>query len=63
MTHPTILLLLRVFVAAGTCLPGRCLATLGVIHRLMGRFMKYVAEIGSGVMIYIRSFIKTGSAI
>jgi hypothetical protein len=48
-TCPTILLLLRVFVAAGTCLPSRCLAMKGGIftapflsndrrdiHRLMG---------------------------
>jgi hypothetical protein len=40
MTRPAILLLLRVFVATGTCLPSRCLATIGRIHirthRLMG---------------------------
>jgi hypothetical protein len=31
-TRPTILLLLRVFFAAVTCLPSRCLATKGGIH-------------------------------
>jgi hypothetical protein len=31
-TRPTILLLLRVFVAAETCLPSRCLAPKGGIH-------------------------------
>jgi hypothetical protein len=31
-TRPTILLLLRVFIAAGTCLLSRCLATKGGIH-------------------------------
>jgi hypothetical protein len=40
-TSPTFLLLLCVLVAAGTCLPSRCLATKGgthiKIHRLMGR--------------------------
>jgi hypothetical protein len=30
--RPTILLLLRVFTAAGTCLPSRCLAMKGWIH-------------------------------
>jgi hypothetical protein len=35
-------------------------------HRHTGRwegFMKYAVEIGSGVMIYIPSFIKFGSGI
>jgi hypothetical protein len=32
------------------------------IHRWEG-FMKYAAEMGSDVMIYIPSFIKTGSGI
>jgi hypothetical protein len=27
---------------------------------LMGRFLKYAVEIGSGVMIYLPSFMKTG---
>jgi hypothetical protein len=30
--RPTIIPLLRVFFAAGTCLPNRCLATKGGIH-------------------------------
>jgi hypothetical protein len=29
-------------------------------HRLMGGFMKYGDEMGSGAMIYMPSFIKTG---
>jgi hypothetical protein len=45
----------------------RCLATIGGIHiqthRLIGGFMKYAVEMGSGVMIYIPSFITTGSGI
>jgi hypothetical protein len=32
MTSPAVLLLLRVFVAAGTCLPSRCLATIAGIR-------------------------------
>jgi hypothetical protein len=32
MTLPTSLLLFRVFVAAGTCMPSRCLATKGKTH-------------------------------
>jgi hypothetical protein len=35
-TCPTVLLLLLVFFATGTCLPSRCLATIGGIHRPMG---------------------------
>jgi hypothetical protein len=44
MTRQTVLLLLRVFVAAGTCLPSSCLATKWRIHiqthRLMGGIYK-----------------------
>jgi hypothetical protein len=32
-------------------------------HRLMGGFMKYAVEMGSGAMIYIPSFVKNGSGI
>jgi hypothetical protein len=32
MTHPTIILLLRLFVAAGTCIPNHCLAPKGGTH-------------------------------
>jgi hypothetical protein len=32
MMRPTVLLLLRAFIAAVTCLPSRCLATKGDIH-------------------------------
>jgi hypothetical protein len=56
MTRSRVLLLLLVFVAAGTCFPSRCLAMKGGIHiqthRLMEGFMKYVVELGSGAMIY-----------
>lgn len=78
-TCPTILLLLPVFVAAGMCLPSRCIAMKeGIhfnqhllatirgytyIHRLMGGVVKYAIEMGSGAMICITSFIKTGSGI
>jgi hypothetical protein len=67
--RPKILLLLSVFVAAGTCLPSRYLATIGgYTYRHTDKwegFMKYAVEMGSGAMIYtyIPSFIKTGSAI
>jgi hypothetical protein len=33
-TRPTILLLVRLFLAKGTCLPSRCLATKGRIHSI-----------------------------
>jgi hypothetical protein len=39
MTRPTILLSLRVFTAAGTCLPSRCLPKAWIhieTHRLLG---------------------------
>jgi hypothetical protein len=45
-TRPAILLLLHIFVAAGTCLPSRCLATIGGIHRLIGDMIQYTVEIG-----------------
>jgi hypothetical protein len=32
-------------------------------QRLMGEFMKYVVETGSGAIIYIPSFIKIGAGI
>jgi hypothetical protein len=54
-------------VAVGTCLPSCCLATIGGIrmrtHRLMGGSYKVHCWDGSGAMIYIPSFIKTGSGI
>jgi hypothetical protein len=55
-TRPTVLLLLRVFVTAGTCLPSRCLATIGGYtyrHRLMD----------SGAMICMANLINIGSGI
>jgi hypothetical protein len=65
--HPTVLLLLCVYVVAGTCLPSRCLATIGRIHiqtqRLLEGFMTYAVEMGSVATIYIPSFIKIGSGI
>jgi hypothetical protein len=57
----------RVFVAAVTFLPVRCLAKVrGYIYRHTDRwkiFMKHSVEMGSGVMIYIPSFIQIGSAV
>jgi hypothetical protein len=78
-TNQTILLLLRAFFAAGIYLLSRCLARKGGIHFTeplpsSGRgiyiqtdwwkgFVKYVVEMGSSTMIYMPSFIKTGSGI
>jgi hypothetical protein len=79
MTYPTIPLLLRVFVAAGTCLQSRCLAQKGGIHiteplpsndkrdthtdRLMGGIYEVRRREGSVAMIYAPSFITIGSGI
>jgi hypothetical protein len=52
-----------VFVAAVTFLPSRCLGNAHRDTETDGRFKKYPAEIGSGAMIYIPGFIKTGSSI
>jgi hypothetical protein len=55
-----------VFVAAVTCLPRRCLATTGGIHRHKDwceEFMKCATENGSDAMIHTSSFINTGSVI
>jgi hypothetical protein len=41
-----------------TILPSHCLATIGEYTH---PFMKYTAAMGSSAMIYIPSFIKTGS--
>jgi hypothetical protein len=66
MMHPTILML-RVFIGAGTYLRSRCLVTIrGYTYRQRDwweRFMNYAVEIGLVVMMYIPSFIKIGSAI
>jgi hypothetical protein len=63
-THPTILLFLRVLVAAGTCLPGRCLATLSGIHTQTDEgFTKYAFKMALGAIVYITDIIKIGSAI
>jgi hypothetical protein len=56
-----------VFVAAVMFLPSRCSVTVGEFtyghtDRWEG-FMKYAIEMGSSTMIYIPSFMKTGSAI
>jgi hypothetical protein len=61
MTNPTILLLLHVFVAAGTCLPSLYLATTGGTQVQHG-FMKYAVQMGSGAMIYISCFRKIASS-
>jgi hypothetical protein len=79
MTCATILLLLCVLVAVGTCLPSCCLATKGGIHftepmpsnsrtdahtnTQTEGFMKHAIDMGSGATIYIPSFIKIGSGI
>jgi hypothetical protein len=63
----TIFLLLRGLVAAGTSLPSSCLATTSGVHieahRFMGGIYEVTADMGSVAMIYISSFIKTGSDI
>jgi hypothetical protein len=59
-----ILLLFRIFVAMGRCLPSRCLATIRDTYTGIDKgFMKYVVEMGSATMIYIQSFIKIGLGI
>jgi hypothetical protein len=80
MKRPTVLLLLRVLVALGTCLPSRCLVPKIGIHLTKQlpsndhgnshrhtdwseEFLQYAAETGSGVMIYIPSFMRTGWGI
>jgi hypothetical protein len=67
MTRPKILLWMRVFVASETCLPSRCLATIGGIHiqthRLLGRIYEVRVETGSVAMMYITSLIEIGSGI
>jgi hypothetical protein len=40
-----------------------CLTTMGGMHISTHRLMKYAFGIGSGVMSYMPSFIKTGSNI
>jgi hypothetical protein len=53
-----------VFVAAVTFLSNRCLVTYTYKHTgSMEGFMKYAVQMGSGAMIYIPSFIKTGLGI
>jgi hypothetical protein len=44
-TRPTTLLFLRVFLTAGTCLPRRCLATIGEIHIQTHRLMGGIYEV------------------
>jgi hypothetical protein len=44
-TRPTIILLLRVFVAAGTCLPSCCLARIGWVHIQTHRPMGGIYEV------------------
>jgi hypothetical protein len=55
----------RVFVAAITFLPSRCLAKMKDIYTdtQTDGFMKYAVEMSSGAMIYIPSFKKIGSGI
>jgi hypothetical protein len=44
-TRPTFILLLRVFIAAGTCFPSRCLATIVGIHMQTHTLMGDIYEI------------------
>jgi hypothetical protein len=63
-TCPTIILLLLVSLAVGTCLKNRCLAVLGDKHRdreLWEGLMKHVTEMRSGAMIDVTSLINTDS--
>jgi hypothetical protein len=69
-THPKILLLLCVVVAAGMCLSSLCLAKTGCIHiqtythtDWWEGFMKYAVQMDSGAMISKSSFVKIGSGI
>jgi hypothetical protein len=52
-THNNYSIAACVFVAAITFSPSRCLATIGDTH-----ILKYAAEMGSGAMILMPSFIK-----
>jgi hypothetical protein len=45
MTFPTFLILLHVFIAAGACLPSRCLATIRGIHVQIQRLMGGIYEV------------------
>jgi hypothetical protein len=59
MKRVTILPLVRVFVAAGTCSSSRCLATIvGNTHAETQAGTR--DEINSGATIYIPSFVKIG---
>jgi hypothetical protein len=58
--------LVRVFVAAGTCIPRRCLVAIrgyAYRHKTDERDLWYAIEIGSGAVIYKASFIKFVSGI
>jgi hypothetical protein len=62
--RPIILLLLLVFVAAGTCLPCRCLATIRGIHTDWWKeFITKAIEMVSGAPIYMPSFMNSGSGL
>jgi hypothetical protein len=67
MMHPTIVVLLCVFVAAVTFLLSPCLAKVeGYTYRHTDRwegFMKCAAEMSSGAMIYIPSFLRLVQAL
>jgi hypothetical protein len=63
MTCPTILLFLRVFVAAVKLLKSRCPAAVEYTHTERDwweGFMKYAVEVGSRAMTCIQIFIKIG---
>jgi hypothetical protein len=62
----TILLLFLLFIAVGTFLQIRCLATMEDTYKdtdWWEGFMKYAVKIGSGAMNYATSFRKNGFGI
>jgi hypothetical protein len=64
--RPTIFLLLSVFVAAGTCLPRRCLSILWGLHMQTHRLMGGIYEVRCSDGLYchdIPHFIKIGSSV
>jgi hypothetical protein len=63
-TRITLILLLRVFFVAGTCVPSRWLATRKRdTYRHTEGCMMYAAEMGSVAIIYTPSFVKISSGI
>jgi hypothetical protein len=56
-TRPTIILLLRVFVAAQTCLPSFCLTTIGEIHIQTHRHMRPTIVLLLRVFVAAETFL------